>query len=44
MAHSSDTVLTQALKHEAEEIGLQGRDTDDYVCQEQALDKEERAS
>ena len=34
----------QVLKQEAEEIGLQGKDIAEYVREQQALDREERAA
>ena len=36
--------LTQVLKQEAEDIGLQGKDIAEYVTRQQALDREERAA
>ena len=35
---------TQVLKQEAEEIGLQGKDIAEYVREQQALDRQERAA
>ena len=35
---------TQVLKQEAEDIGLQGKDIAEYVREQQALDREERAA
>ena len=35
---------TQVLKQEAEDIGLQGKDIAQYVKEQQALDREERAA
>ena len=35
--------LTQVLKQEAEDTGLQGKDIAEYVSRQQTLDKEERA-
>ena len=34
---------TQVLKQEAEDIGLQGKDIAQYVKEQQALDRQERA-
>ena len=34
----------QVLKQEAEELGYQGKEVAEYVKQEQALDREERAA
>ena len=36
--------LTQVLKQEAEDIGLQGKDIAEYVTRQQALDRGERAA
>ena len=36
--------LTQVLKQEAEGIGLQGKEIAEYVREQQALDREERAA
>ena len=36
--------LTQVLKQEAEDIGLQGKDIAEYVTRQQNLDREERAA
>ena len=36
--------LIQFLKQEAEDIGLQGKDTAEYVTRQQNLDREERAA
>ena len=35
---------TQVLNQEAEELGYQGKEVAEYVKQEQALDREERAA
>ena len=34
----------QVLKHEAEELGLQGKDIAEYVTRQQTLDREERSA
>ena len=36
--------LTQVLKQEAEDIGLQGKDIAEYVTRQQTLDREKRAA
>ena len=36
--------LTQVLKQEAEDIGLQGKDIAEYITRQQTLDREERAA
>ena len=35
---------TEVLKQEAEDIGLTGKDTAEYVTRQQTLDREERAA
>ena len=45
MASIEPTLRTaRVLKQEAEEIGLQGKDIAEYVREQQALDREERAA
>ena len=44
MANAESTLRsTQVLKQEAEDIGLQGKDIAEYVREQQALDRQERA-